>query len=227
MSRGALLDAGVFVGAGALLFAVVQIGVPALRARGLDPFAAWMILSILCVWIPIIVAGMLVLRSEGASSWSVARLRLGRPSRADLAWTAGGVVAIAIGSAAMHALGAALGTDPDPFDRSPQAWSGGRAWMFALWIVYWPFNILGEELTWRAVLLPRMEARLGHHAWLANAALWCAFHVGFGLGNIIVLMPTLLVTPLLAQRRKNTWVAVALHAGLSLPAMMAIAAGKV
>ena len=96
-----------------------------------------------------------------------------------------------------------------------------------VWLVYWPFNILGEELVWRGVILPRMEARLGAHAWALNGALWLAFHLAFGLGNNLVLLPTILLTPYIAQRRRNTWLAVLLHVAISLPGFVALALGKV
>ena len=106
---------------------------------------------------------------------------------------------------------AGLGLDPNPpFARDVQV--AGRPWLFALWAVYWPFNILGEELVWRGVSLPRMEARLGERAWALNAALWGAFHSSFGVGNLLALLPTLTLVPWIAQRRRNTWLAVLLHA---------------
>jgi hypothetical protein len=72
-----------------------------------------------------------------------------------------------------------------------------------------------------------MEARLGSRAWTLNAALWGAFHIPFGPGNLLVLLPTLLVVPWIAQRRRNTWLAVLLHAGLSGPGFVALALGLV
>ena len=86
-------------------------------------------------------------------------------------------------------------------------------------------NILGEELVWRGVSLPRMEARLGERAWALNAALWGAFHSSFGVGNLLALLPTLTLVPWIAQRRRNTWLAVLLHAGLSGPGFVALALG--
>ena len=99
--------------------------------------------------------------------------------------------------------------------------------MFGVWLIYWPFNILGEELVWRGVILPRMEPIIGSWAWALNAALWATFHTGFGIGNILVVSPTLVLVPLVSQLRKSTWVGVALHAGLSFPGMVAIALGYV
>lgn len=74
-------------------------------------------------------------------------------------------------------------------------------------------------------MLPRMQERFGRSAWLLNAGLWGAFHLAFGPGNLIVLLPTLILVPLVAQRRHNNWLAVLLHAGLSGPGFIALALG--
>lgn len=103
----------------------------------------------------------------------------------------------------------------------------GDGWMVAVWAVYWPINLLAEELVWRGVVLPRMEARVGSWAWLLNGAAWGVVHLGFGPGNLIVLLPTLIVVPLVAQRRRSVWLAVALHAALSGPGFVALALGLV
>jgi membrane protease YdiL (CAAX protease family) len=220
-------DSSLFAVGGLLVLVVIRAGVPAVAATGLDPFIAWMLLAAPFVFTPILGLGWLVLRSEGQSFSKPAlvdRLRLHRPTGRDWLWTAAGIVAIGAASAAMMALCNRLGLDIDPFHRTPRPWSS--AWVVALWLVYWPLNIWGEELVWRGVLLPRMESALGARAWLANALLWAAFHTGFGIGNILVVSPTLVLVPLLAQRRRSTWVAVALHAGLSLPGMVGIALGR-
>jgi len=112
-----------------------------------------------------------------------------------------------------------------PFARNVQSWTEGHLWMFALWAVYWPFNIFGENVVWRGIILPRMELKIGNFAWLFNAFLWGLFHLAFGLGNLIVLLPTLIVVPFIAQRTHNTWTAVILHACLSGPGFVALAFG--
>lgn len=128
----------------------------------------------------------------------------------------------------MFRLCSELGLDPNPpFARDVQPLLGERLWMLALWAVYWPVNILGEEFVWRGISLPRMQARLGSRAWALNAALWGAFHTAFGPGNLLVLLPSLVLVPWVAQRRNNTWLAVLLHAGLSGPGFVALAIGLV
>jgi membrane protease YdiL (CAAX protease family) len=217
---------GLFLGGGALVWGVVHAGVPALARAGAEPMAAWMLLALPLVFAPIVGGGLWLLRAErSGAGWRV-RLRLARPSAQDWCWGFGALAALGLASGAMFALCAALGLDPNPpFARHVTLLGVDRLWILCLWAVYWPINILGEEFVWRGVLLPRMEARLGAGAWRLNAVLWGAFHVGFGAGNLLVLVPTLVLVPWLAQRRRSTWLAVLLHAGLSGPGFAALALG--
>jgi membrane protease YdiL (CAAX protease family) len=107
----------------------------------------------------------------------------------------------------------------------PAALTRETLWFVAVWLLSWPSNMLGEELTWRAVVLPRMEAYFGQKAWLLNAALWLVFHLAFGPGNLLVLLPTLAIVPWVTQRRRNAWLGLVLHATLSLPGFIAMALG--
>lgn len=221
-------DAAIFLIGAALQYGVVTHAVPVLGETGLEPLAAWMILSIPLIFVPIIALGLLILRAEGHSRSLSQRLWLARPSPEDWRWAALGLLAMGLGSGAMFALCAALGLDSlPPFARHAKPWTDERIWMLGLWLVYWPINILGENLVWRGIVLPRMEARLGRWAWLVNAFAWGIFHLAFGVGNLIVLLPTLLVVPYVAQRRRSTWLAVVLHAGLSGPGFAALALGMV
>jgi membrane protease YdiL (CAAX protease family) len=219
-------DVVIFLAGGALVAGVVHVGVPELAAKGLDPLAAWMLLALPLVFAPIVTSGWLLLRAEGGRQAWIERLRLQRPSSADWRWGLMGLAGIGLGSAAMFGVCLALGLDPNPpFARGTQPLVGPRLWMLGLWAVYWPVNILGEEIVWRGVSLPRMQARLGAPAWVLNAALWAAFHTGFGPGNLLMLTPTLVLVPWIAQRRRNTWLAILMHAGLSGPGFVALALG--
>jgi membrane protease YdiL (CAAX protease family) len=220
--RRLLPDTALFLGGAVLVAAVTKVGVPLVAAAmGIDPFAAWMLLSLVFIFLPVVVGGWALLRSEGHPA--PGRLRLQRPSASAWGWAALGAVVIALGSFVLNAQLERLGLAVAPFVRAPRAWDG---WMFLVWAVYWPVNILGEEFAWRGVVLPRMERELGGWAWALNGALWGGFHAGFGAGNVLVLVPTLALVPLVAQRTRSTWVAVALHAFTSLPGMALLALGK-
>ncbi len=218
-------DLLIFLTGTLLQFLVVYSCVPFLSRTGIMKLGSWMILSIPLIFVPIILAGWWLLRKEASLEWRE-RLRLRKLGRSDWLWVLAGLVVMGGGSGLAFKACITLGLDSNPpFARHAQAWTEGHHWMFAMWAFYWPFNILGENFVWRGVILPRMEARLGQYAWLLNALLWGVFHLAFGLGNLIVLLPTLAVVPFVAQRTRNTWPAAILHASLSGPGFMALAFG--
>lgn len=222
-------DVAIFLGGTVLVFVVVYQAVPWLSVVWqVDAMAAWMVLSVPLIFLPVVGASLLLLRHEPrAFSWRD-RLWLHRPSGHDWAWGTAAFAVLAAASGAAFAACAALGLDPNPpFARGLRPLTMDRLWTVALWAVYWPINILGENLAWRGIILPRMQGRVGRYAWLLNAGLWGVFHLAFGLGNLIVLLPTLVLVPLIAQRRHNTWLAVMLHAGLSGPGFIGLALGLV
>jgi membrane protease YdiL (CAAX protease family) len=221
-------DCALFLAGGALQFVVVYAAVPALIARGVPPLGAWMLLAVPLIFVPILAGGLWILRSEPRRAPWRERLWLQRPTREDWREGAWGALAVFAGSAALFPVCQLLGLSPNPpFARGVSPVAGAQLWLLGVWLVYWPFNILGEELVWRGVILPRMQARLGPRAWQLNAALWLLFHLAFGPGNNLILLPTILLVPWITQRRRNTWLAVLLHAAISLPGFIALALGKV
>jgi membrane protease YdiL (CAAX protease family) len=62
---------------------------------------------------------------------------------------------------------------------------------------------------------------------MANALGWGVFHLAFGTALLAVLVPILVILPWLAQRTRNSWVGVAIHAGLNGPGFLAVAFGVV
>lgn len=69
------------------------------------------------------------------------------------------------------------------------------------------FNILGEELWWRGVILPRQELSFGRNAWIVHGVLWALFHMFYhsNLGILLSYLPTTCAISYVAQRTKSTW----------------------
>lgn len=87
----------------------------------------------------------------------------------------------------------------------------GSPVLLATWVVFFAFNILGEELFWRGYILPRQELAFGSRAWMINGALWALFHLSFGWSLLLMLLPLLFVAPWPVQRRRNVWLGIILH----------------
>lgn len=140
-------------------------------------------------WQFLLVAG-LVAHEQRSLRWSVVRdaLWLGRPAdprtgrRGGRLWWWAPVVVIVV--AATEALPVPLA---EPTRRSFSAFLGtaegqdafrGNWGLFALVVTMFLFNtVLGEELLFRGLLLPRMEAAFGNSSWLVNAALFGLYHL--------------------------------------------------
>jgi len=92
----------------------------------------------------------------------------------------------------------------------------GAWWFFALFVIQAALNtILGEELLFRGVLLPKMEGVLGRWSWVANGVLFGLYHVHQPWG-----IPKSILTGFLctfpAYRYRSTWMSIILHSAQSV-----------
>jgi len=85
-------------------------------------------------------------------------------------------------------------------------------WIFLIiTIILHSTAMLAEEFMWRGYVLPRQEKTHGKSAWLVNGLLW-GYLVHFGMKwNFISFLPSMLITPFIAQKTKNTWVSLLIH----------------
>jgi membrane protease YdiL (CAAX protease family) len=94
--------------------------------------------------------------------------------------------------------------------------SGNWGW-FGLLLVLFIFNtVLGEELLFRGLLLPRMRRAFGRRDWLANGVLFAAYH----LHAPWIIPSTLLVDTFAiaypAKRYRSAWIGIAVHSSQSV-----------
>ncbi|HEY5730286.1 MAG TPA: CPBP family intramembrane glutamic endopeptidase [Anaerolineales bacterium] len=87
----------------------------------------------------------------------------------------------------------------------------GQWWLLGILAVMIVFNyLLGEELIFRGILLPKMNGMFGKWDWLANHLLFVTYHL-----HKVSDWPAFLlidwITPWAAKRFKSYWVAVILH----------------
>lgn len=222
-----------FGGASALLFLSTQILIPYFsETTQIEPVIFWFLTAGLLVFVPLVIAGYYILRSEGKTIHTRSlfeRLRLRKMNRRDWFWTGGALMGIGILTVFIqYVLGFVYGevTMHPPF-MAFEPLDSGRYWILALWLPCWILNILGEEFLWRGVILPRQEVSFGQYAWLVNALGWLIFHLAFGWIMLIMLVPILFILPFATQKTENTWVAIIIHAGLNGPGFVAVAFGFV
>jgi membrane protease YdiL (CAAX protease family) len=101
--------------------------------------------------------------------------------------------------------------------------SGNWSWL-AVIVVMAVFNtVLGEELLFRGLLLPRMRGVFGRGDWVANGVLFAAYHVHMPWAVPKVLVDTVaLAYP--SRRYTSTWLGIIVH---SLQSVLIVGASLV
>jgi membrane protease YdiL (CAAX protease family) len=229
-----LLPSLLYFGLPALLFVDgFWGGMPWLIRRGMLPYYAY-------VWglgVPLallLLLSLLWLRLEGREiTWAAlqSRLRLHPMERQAWLWSAGAVlVGSVVGFGLISQLSGFLiarglipipATIPafmsptsmtDPMVAYNEAVGGLRGnWTpFIAMSIVFVFNILGEELWWRGIVLPRQELAFGQWTWGVHGVLWAVFHI-FKWWDVLNLLPICLALSYVCSRQKNTTPGIIIH----------------
>lgn len=93
--------------------------------------------------------------------------------------------------------------------------AGSWGW-FAVALAMFVFNtVLGEELLFRGVLLPRMHGAFGDRDWVANGVLFAGYHLHAPWAIPVTLLDTFILSyP--AKRYRSVWVSIAVHSAQSV-----------
>ncbi len=220
----------VYFGVPALGFAGVTLWLlPAMVRAGVAPFPTFVVTFVLPLAV-MLGAAFVAYRLEGRPwSWPAIRdrMRLGPMSRADWLWTLGLLAATfalqaLVGPVAKWFDGVTFYTPPSEFtgfmaglQRGDFGFDLRGRWDVWLFITLGSllFNIGGEELWWRGVILPRQELAFRKWAWLVNGLLWNLFHFFYhtNLGSVIGYLPITVPLAFVAQRTRSTWPGIISH----------------
>lgn len=192
------------------------------------------LLAVGLVWQGVLVV-WLVWREQRSLRWSVVRdaLWLRSPSSSRTGRVGGRVWLVLIPFALLFYLEGLLPTPLPPTSRDFGAFlassagesffSGAWGW-YGLMIIMWIFNtVLGEELLFRGLLLPRMNGVFGRADWVANGVLFAAYHVHMPWAIPGILLDTFaLAYP--TKRYRSAWVGIAVHSTQSVFLALAVLA---
>lgn len=183
--------------------------------------ALLVLLAIGLVWQFVLVM-WLIWREQGSLRWVVLRhaLWLRSPKSPRTGRAGGRVWLVLIPLGILFFVETFLPTLPVPSSRDFGAFIGSPAgeaffhgsWgWFGLLIVMWIFNtVLGEELLFRGLLLPRMNGAFGKADWLANGVLFATYHLHMPWAIPSILADSLtLAYP--SKRYQSAWVGMAVH----------------
>lgn len=223
----------IYFSAALLMFLLTKYAIPFMSSvTGQETVLFWFIIAGLGVFLPLIIAGYFILKSEGcllSKETLRDRLRFKKVTKSDLWWSFGGLLLVLLISGALMKLMVLLLGE---FDHTPafmafEPLSTGRYWLLAVWLPYWILNILGEEFLWRGVMLPRQEVVFGKYTWILHGFGWGIFHVAFGWQLLITLMPLIFIQSYIVQKTKNSWTGVIMHGGINGPSFIAISFGLI
>ena len=172
----------------ALAWVVAPLVAHGLDGPGALPRALIGCLTVGMAWQFVLVVA-LVRREQGSLRWPVLRdaLWLRRPRSPRNGRVGGRLWLVTVPCVVLLALEEEIGVIPPvpghamaPFlesDAGREMFSGSWGW-FAVVVVMVLFNtVLGEELLFRGLLLPRMQEAFGRWDWAANGVLFAAYHL--------------------------------------------------
>jgi CAAX protease family protein len=98
-----------------------------------------------------------------------------------------------------------------------QSFLNGNWGWYALILVMFLFNtVLGEELLFRGLLLPRMNRAFGRGDWVANGALFAAYHVHVPWAMPATLLFDTFAISYPSKRYQSAWIGIAVHSAQSV-----------
>ena len=204
------------------------------RASGIPGSARIALLTVGLVWQFILVL-LIVRREGGVLSWPVLRDRLwlgpplsrntARPDRRLWLWLALFVPLFALSVFLMAPTLDAGWIAVFPFLAEPPEFSlaqlvtppGSRAlegawWFYALFLVLALFNtVLGEELLFRGLLLPRMNGAFGRWDWVVNGVLFGMYHLHQPWGILSSVVDGAVLFALPSKLWRSAWMGIAVH----------------
>lgn len=230
---GLLGSFAIYIPATILMYCLTKYLIPYLsQITGQETVLFWFIVGGLGVFTPLIITGLLILKSEGrkfTKETFVERLRFRKITPKDILWCLVGLVVVGILSlSVMKGLELLIGKyDHSPAFMSFDPLTKGRYWLLLVWFPYWILNIFGEEFLWRGVMLPRQEVAFGKYTWLIHGFGWGLFHIAFGWQLMLTLIPLIFIQSYVVQKTKNSWVGVIIHGVINGPSFVAICFGLI
>src|SRR5512133_937073 len=107
-------------------------------------------------------------------------------------------------------------------DRGEDVFRGAWGW-FAVLVVLVVFNtVLGEELLFRGLLLPRMKGAFGRYDWVANGALFALYHLHQPWDIPGTLVDGILFIAYPSRRFQSAWMGIIVHSTASFFAVIVV-----
>jgi membrane protease YdiL (CAAX protease family) len=86
----------------------------------------------------------------------------------------------------------------------------GMYWLIWARLGLLVLNVMGEEILWRGLILPRQEAAHGRWAWLIHGVQWTLYHA-WKPWELLMLLPGCIAYAILGQWTKSTTPGIVIH----------------
>jgi len=207
-----------------------KVAIPWLDARQVFPIEVTYFLSVgLLVLVPMFGWALYLSAREAVSSRIpdvIQRMRVQSIRGRDWLWTVATFVALSMASFVIaKMLMPSIGLDATPFFFRNMPLGSGDRWILAVWPAFFFFNIFGEEFYWRGYVQPRQELLTGRWTWLVHGLLWAGWHLPMGVDLIVASLPIFFILPAVVQLRRNTTIAIAVHAVFGAFGFLSLALG--
>jgi membrane protease YdiL (CAAX protease family) len=196
------------------------------RLGGRDPFAEALLLCLTAGLISQFALVLILIRREvGGLQLSRVRdalwLRAPRDPKTarggGKVWWWAGLFAVLVIVWSLVAAGAIAGPSPRDLgnflgsDRGEEFFSGAWGW-YAVVVAFVLFNtVIGEELLFRGLLLPRMRAVFGRRDWVANGVLFTLYHLHQPWSMPATLVEGVFLEAYPARRFQSAWMGIVVH----------------
>ncbi len=100
----------------------------------------------------------------------------------------------------------------------------GQYWVVLVYFIGWFFNIFGEELLFRGMILPRQVKMYGSKAWLYHGIIWGLWHC-YWKWQLVLYIPFTLLFSYAVYKRRNTLVGIIAHGTLNFIPLINIIIG--
>ncbi|GJL97650.1 MAG: CAAX protease family protein [Hyphobacterium sp.] len=204
-------------------FLTILLFVPgrdAMIAMGYEPRTAFLIVGAVAFGMLFFITAGLYISEGNRWTWSAFKHRLRLTPLTTKQWVVTALLTVFLLVAYLGLM--ALGTREwiAQFIPVPVWYSGegetSSPMLGAYWIIWarlglWVLNILGEELLWRGMILPRQEKAHGRWAWVIHGTQWMLYHA-WKPWELIMLYPGTLAVALVCQWTKSTTPGIVSHA---------------
>lgn len=208
--------------------------IPITLTMGL-PFLAGYLIFFYTPFVLLLITALMLYRLEG-NKWDwgnfTKRTRLTKLSRTDLLWATGLFIIGIIVYAGLSPVGNWLAkisffSPPDffPAEINPNKSRiagymmdyklSGQYWIIPAYFIGWFFNIFGEELLWRGMILPRQIKRYGSKAWVYHGIIWTFWHF-FWTWNLLSVFPFAMALTYVTYKRQSTTIPIFAHGLMNL-----------